>query len=115
MSKNNVKIITPDELAYLNSRYEFEIMGKNILVKIKNYNRVTAHPLNKSFSLNTKVRKVTITAEVIKVWHESFKDRYSLFDVQNAVNILIATYQLPSVEEILRQLRDNTINTIRKV
>ena len=115
MSKNNVKIITKSELEYLNSRYDFEVSGNAILVKIKNYNRVTMHPLGKSFSLNTKVRKVTITPDAVNVWQTHFKSKFSLFDVQNAINVLIATYQLPSPEEILIQLTNTNVNSIRHV
>lgn len=108
MSKNNVKILSPEELRYLNNRYAFEINDDMILVKIQNYNRVTAHPLDSTFSLNTKVRKLDITPDAIKIWNEKFKGKWSLFDVQNAINILITTYQTPSSEEIEDQLTRGT-------
>lgn len=104
MSKNNVKILTDDELEFLNSRYSFELNGDTILVKIQNYNRVTAHPADVAFSLNTKVRKIDITPDAIKIWNEHFKDKWSLFQVQNAMNILVATYQVPEIDDIEDQL-----------
>ena len=108
MGKNNIKVISSSEMEYLNSRYSFSIEGNQILVKIKNYNRVTAHPANASFSLNTKVRKLDITPEAVKLWNDSFKDKHSLFEVQNAINILISTYQTPSFEEVAEQLKRGT-------
>lgn len=108
MSRNNAKILTEDELTYLKSRYAFEINDDVILVKIQNYNRVTAHPLSSSFSLNTKVRKIDITPEAVQMWDKHFKKKWSLFDVQNAMNILVMTYQVPEVEEIDDQLHRGT-------
>ena len=105
MSRNNVKVITETEMQYLNSRYMFQVDGSQILVRIQNYDRVTAHPLDKGFFLNTKVRKIDITPEAIKLWNESFKSKYTLFEVQNAINILISTYQMPSFEDIAEQLK----------
>ena len=108
MNKNNVKILTNDELNFLKGRYAFELNGDTILVKIQNYNRVTAHPANETFALNTKVRKVDITPDAIEIWDKHFKNKWSLFDVQNAINILIMTYQTPEVEEIEDQLKRGT-------
>lgn len=105
MGKNNAKVISESEMTYLNSRYIFTIDGSQILVKIQNYDRVTAHLMSKGFSLNTKVRKIDITPEAIKLWNESFKDKYSLFEVQNAINTLVSTYQQPSFEEVADQLK----------
>ena len=105
MGRNNAKVISDSEMSYLKSRYVFEVDGSQILVKIQNYDRVTAHPLTKGFSLNTKVRKIGLTSEAIKLWDESFKDKYSLFEVQNAINTLISTYQQPSFEDVADQLK----------
>lgn len=108
MAKNNAKILTKEELDYLNGRYMFEVNDDMILVKIQNYNRVTAHPLTETFSLNTKVRKIDITPEAISIWHKNFKSKWTLFEVQNAINILITTYQVPEVEDIEDQLKRGT-------
>ena len=108
MTKNNVKILTYDEIAFLKSRYYFEVNDNVILVKISNYNRVTAHPADKTFSLNTKVRKIDITPDAIRIWQKHFKRSWSLFEVQNAINILLTTYQVPEVEDIEDQLKRGT-------
>ena len=105
MGRNNVKAISDSEMQYLKTRYSFQIDGSQIFVQINGYNRVTAHPVDKAFSLNTKVRKVDITPLAIKLWSESFKDKYSLFDVQNAINTLLSTYQTPSFEDVADQLK----------
>ena len=104
MNKNNAKILTDEELAFLNNRYAFEVTDDTILVKIQNYNRVTAHPIGVTFALNTKVRKVDITPDAVKIWDAHFKDKWSLFEVQNAINILIMTYQMPEINDINDQL-----------
>lgn len=108
MNKNNVKILTDEELEFLESRYYFEINDNMILVKIHNYNRATAHSIDKSFALNTKVRKIDITPTAIDIWNNYFKDKYSLFKVQNAINILIMTYQTPDVSDVREQLERGT-------
>lgn len=105
MSKNNTKVISYDDMLFLNGKYDFEIDGSSILVKIKDYNRVTAHPVNNTFSLNTKVRKIDITPQAIRLWDSKYKNKHSLFEVQNAINILISTYQEPSDDDIDDQLK----------
>lgn len=107
MPKHNIRILTKAERDYFNKKYIFEIIDNKILVKVKDYNRITAHEISKNFSLNTKLRKLTISKEAIKLWSEKFYGKYSLIDVQNAINQLLITYQLPSEKEIEQQLNKN--------
>lgn len=100
MGKNNLKVMTKEEIDQLNARYEFEVEADKIFVKVKGYNRTTVHPRGVQFSLNSKVRKLAIEPEAVDMWVSSFKDTRSLFEVQNAINILVILYQKPTVEDV---------------
>ena len=108
MSHNNLKALSKSEMKYLNGRYSFELEGSQVLVRINNYNRVTAHSVNERFSLNTKVRKIDITPEAIRMWKNKFMHKYTLLDVQNAINTLISTYQMPDIVDVESQLKRGT-------
>lgn len=107
MPANNIRILNDVELHTLNSKYSFKYEGGVILVSTSNYSKITAHTLDKKFYLNTKIGKMTITVEAIKQWVENFKDKYSLIDVQNAINTLIVTYQQHTTSEIEAQIKSN--------
>ena len=69
----------------------------------------------KSFSLLTPVRKLTITKKAIDIWRESYMDKYSLIEVQTAMNILIITYNdinKSQLDDELKRLRSKFNNTI---
>lgn len=105
MAGNNVKLLTDRQLTELNRKYSFFVDENEIIVKVNDYNRKTRHPIDKSFSINSKIRKITISAEAISIWLELSKGgSYSLFAIQNAVNKLYLTYQnitLLNVKKIL--------------
>ena len=88
--RNNIKLLTDRQLTELNEKYNFSIDGDNVVVDIKNYNRHTKHPITDSFFINSKIRKITLSPEAISIWIELTQDRlrYTLFDVQNAINKL---------------------------
>lgn len=111
----NLKMLTKDELDYINNNYSFELVGDYIIAKFNSYNRKILHSINEDFTLNTKARKITITAHAIKLWIEHFKDNYSLIDVQNAINTLIITYQNPSDFEVGNQLNGKNIKNIKEI
>lgn len=105
MSKSNIKLLTKDERQFFHDNYSFELQGNFILVKFKNYGRVVAHPINKQFSIVSKVRKITISVEAITLWIEKFKDsKYTVVDIQNAMNALIIGYQPTAYDEVKNQL-----------
>ena len=114
MSKNNLSILSKDDLKYLNDTYEITIDDNQsmLFVKPKHYDRTVCHPTNRNFAINSKVKKVTITVEAIEIWKKHFKE-YSLFDVQNAINTLIIMYQHPEETNVLEQLK-KTDNRIKR-
>lgn len=108
MARNNVKILTKNELLRLNSQYIFTYDDNNIIVSNRHYNRTTLHDRHKSFFINSKVRKITLTTTGIEIWielqdEEQFKE-YSLFDVQNAINMLYVMYQPCELKEVKKLL-----------
>jgi len=115
MPKSNIHILAKDELEYFNGKYEFSIKDDAIVVKIKDYDRATVHPLNQKFSLKTIIRKLTISVEALNLWSNNFykkvkdyktgQDLYSLIDIQNAINKLIVSYQDITFESVLDVLK----------
>ena len=114
----NVHLLSADEHKYFNEKYRFSIKDDSVLVQINGFNRTTAHPLTKSFSLKTPVRKLTISTQALKIWSENFYgniryqvnkvDKYTLIDVQNAINILIVSYQEINFENVLDVLKNHS-------
>ena len=102
------RLLTEDELNYFNHIYSFDVVGNFIQVKVKNFNRITSHPIDHSFSIRmTTSRRLNICKEAIQMWIEKFKDskKYSLIDVQNAINALKLSYQTLRYEDVLSQLK----------
>lgn len=102
-----IRLLTYDELKFFNDTYSFELVDNFIFVKVKNFNRTTSHPIDKSFSLRmTSSRRLTISVEAIHMWIEKFKDsKYSIVDIQNAMNALIISYQQLRYEDVMSQLK----------
>lgn len=93
---NNIRLLTDAELAYLNDKYTFDIdMFGNVVVGNRHYNRQTIHDANETFSLNTKVRKISFNPKIIELWKRLTVEgvNCSLFDVKQAVTKLYITYQ----------------------
>lgn len=108
MARNNVKVLTKNELLRLNSQYIITYDDDNIIVGNRYYNRTTLHDRHSSFFINSKVRKITLTTTAIEIWielqgEEQYKD-YTLFDVQNAINILYVMYQPCELKEVKKLL-----------
>lgn len=102
-------MLTKKELDFLNDKYSFTISGNDVVVECNNLKRRILHSANESFSLNTQIRRITITKETISLWKNIFKDQYSLLDVQNAMNSLLVTYQPTSVENIQQVLKNESV------
>ena len=99
MSRNNVKLLTSDELAHFNKRYKFTKKDDNIIVTIDDYNRTTVHPIDKAFSINAKkIRKLCFTEQAIDLWvrltEMKLKRIPTLVDVQQAVNTFLKMYDV---------------------
>lgn len=102
-----IRLLTKEELNYFNEMYSFEVAGDFILVKTKNINRTTVHSVNEGFSLRlSSSRRLNISAQAVKMWLEKFKNsKYSIIDVQNAMNALIISYQQLRYEDVISQLK----------
>lgn len=110
MTRNNIKLLTPAQLDKLNEKYIFDVDDENIIVRLRNYNRITKHPKNKTFHINSKIRKVCFSLDAINIWlsiRESYKN-YSLFDVQQAVNTAYITYRPIDIQNVLTLLKNPT-------
>lgn len=109
----NLKALTDEELDYIRNSYQFDVHDKYIVVMCSvngtMYNRKTLHDIDKPFSLTTKARKITISVQAINMWLEKYKDKYSLIEVQNAINYLIITYQPLTDEEMEKQLKRKSV------
>lgn len=117
MARNNVKLLTDNQLAHFNKRYHFTIDGNDIVVKIDDYERVTRHPIDKAFSINAKkIRKICFSKQAIDLWIElqKMKKTWTLVDVQQAVNKLYIMYQPINVDSVRDALSKPT-QKIRKV
>lgn len=108
-AKNAVRPITYSEFEFINNKYKFELMGDYIVVHTLDSERATLHKKDKSFILNTALRKLTISKRAIALWEEYFNPEFTLLEVQYAINSLIVTYQDVTVDDVLNILeRGNT-------
>ena len=100
----NTKALTNDELKYILGKYQFNLVGDYILVLANG--RKTLHDKTKGFSLLLPLerRRVKIGTDAIDLWINKFMEKYSLIEVQNAINTLIVTYQKPTNQNVEGQL-----------
>ena len=111
----NLRALTDDELLYLTKNYEFEDLGKYIVVSFKGDSRKTKtlHDSSEGFSISSKVRRINITKDAIDLWTSNYVYQgYSLIEVQNAINTLIVTYQDLTPEELDNQIRKNHLKIL---
>ena len=105
MPKSNIKLLTKEDRQFFKEKYEFSIKDNLILVKVKDYDRITAHNINEDFSISSKVRKIKVSKEATALWIEKFKDtNFNVIDIQNAMNALILSYQATDFDEVKTQL-----------
>lgn len=101
----NLRSLTLDELRYFNDRYTFSYVENYVLVHCTVLNKRTFHDINKSFSLKSPVRKLTISKEAIEIWKDNYINEYSLIEVQNAISNLLITYQDVNKNQLDRELK----------
>lgn len=112
MARNNIKLLTAEQLAHFNKRYHFSKEGNDIVVRIDDYARETKHPVNAPFAINAKkIRKICFSLEAINIWISlcDMKCTWTLVDVQNAVNALYIMYQKINVESVKQVLLKGNI------
>lgn len=93
--RNNVKLLSCRELCALNDKYCITVDDDtdNILVVLRNYNRVTKHSKDKPFSISSKIRKITFSMDAIDFWLRHLHDcKFSLFDIQQVINYASISY-----------------------
>ena len=100
----NVKALTDEELKYALSKYEFELLGDYVAVKASN--RKTLHPRAQGFSLLLPLerRRIKVTPAAVDLWEKKHLKKYSLLEVQNAINTLLVTLQKPTDCGVAEQL-----------
>ena len=103
--KGNIKALTNDELKFVNERYDFKLTEYGILV-IAN-GRKTLHEFDKSFSLLLPLERriIKIKKSAIDLWSKKYIDKYSLIEVQNAINTLAVTFQNIAESTIDEQIK----------
>lgn len=108
MAKNNIRLLSKDELNEFINRYSFEITEKYIIVKVNGFNRPTLQHKNEMFSISCKGRYLNITPESIKLWENNFKE-YSLIEVQQAINKLYLMYQETVNVKDIKKILNNEV------
>ena len=104
--KNHTNVFNEDLLKELNDMYDVYLENDKIVVKGKiRINRKTYHSKDKNFKINfyRQNRVMTVTKQAIDYWME-MSQSVSLINIQNAINVLIVTYQeitLDNVKKIL--------------
>lgn len=109
---NNCKALSENELAFMNEKYEIWLEGANVCVKCKNRARVTYHSRHEKFSINVKrIRKITYSVDAIDMFDRFLKDekakKFTLTDIQNALNVCRLTYQELNDANVLLILNKN--------
>lgn len=101
----NIKALTNEELKFALGKYAFEMSGDYVVVKVNN--RRTVHPADKAFSLLLPLerRRIKVTPKAISLWEKRYLERYSLLEVQNAINTLAVMFQNMSEANIDAQLK----------
>lgn len=105
MPRSNIKLLTKDERRYFKENYTFSIKDDFILVKFNSYGRTVAHPVDEDFFIASKIRKIKISKEAIKLWMTKLQNsEYSVVDVQDAMNALTISYQPTDFDDVQSQL-----------
>ena len=112
MAGNNIKLLTKKELSNLKNLYYFKLddSKQNIIVGNNYMKRITPHPINKGFGLNSKVRVIKISKEAISIWMEL--KEYNLFEIQQAINILKMLFQEVDATSVKKLLDKNILNRL---
>lgn len=89
----NTKALTNEELEFVMGKYKFELFDDYIVVCTNG--RRTLHKKDDSFSLLLPLerRRIKITKKAIDIWIDKYQNKYTLIEVQNAINTLVVTFQ----------------------
>lgn len=109
MRATNCRVLTKNELDFVNNKYIFWLENDKVAVKCKNIRKVTYHSKNDKFAINIHgLRKITYGTLAITMF-ECFQNdektkHFTLTDIQNAINICYLTYQLIDNAQIINIL-----------
>lgn len=103
--RNNIKLLSKDELYAFCKNYSFEIKDQYIITNcLKFLGRPTIHYKTNKFHLVLNGRKITITPFAIEIWETHFA-KYHLIRVQNAINYLDVIYQDINITNMTKVLK----------
>lgn len=95
MNKNgskNYKVFDEETIRKFENRYEVQYKNPFIIVNVKGKEMYRAYKAKKQFRIYLDpynlTLKMTILPLAVQYWNKDFKDKYSLFRVQNTMNIL---------------------------
>lgn len=112
--KGNFKVLDKEIIKKFESKYSFEILDHEkdlIIVKTNIFKFNTVQKISRGFILSVTVDSVKyyfkISNLAINMWDKYFADKYSLFEVQNAINYLKVISEDINKETIDERLKNN--------
>ena len=115
MPDNNRKVLSDLLIDKLNATYYFEYdeTDNTVVTKLYSSKKTTKHKADQSFHINAKRIgvKIVFSVETIEIWRQFQSNKatakYTLFDVNNAINKLKTMYQKPDRYNVLNILKTN--------
>lgn len=115
MPDNHRKVLSDLLIDKLNATYYFEYdpTDNTVITKLYSCKKATKHDASASFHINAKRIgvKIVFSVEAISIWQQlqsnKASEKYTLFDVNNAINKLKTMYQKPDRYNVLNILKTN--------
>ena len=111
MNKNgskNYKVFDEKTIEEFESRYDVQYKSPFIIVNVKDKEIYRAYNVKKMFRIYLDpynlTLKMTILPLTVQYWNKDFKDKYSLFRVQNAMNVLNLLHEEITEDNVKAQL-----------
>lgn len=111
MNKNgskNYKVLDEETIRKFENRYEVTLKRPFVIINVKGKEMYRAYNSRKQFRIyldpyNISV-KITILPLAVKLWSKDFKKDYSLFRVQNTLNVLNMLHESITEESVRAEL-----------
>lgn len=101
MPANNIHVLTKDELSYFKKNYKFTLKDDLVIVSsINHYKHSVVHQINEKFTISAKPCRITLNTQALSLWAKHYRKNFSPVEVQNAINKLLVTYQIPSKKDL---------------
>lgn len=109
MNLRNIHALSNEEIDLFNKKYKASIQGKYlILVSNTGKREITlAHKLTDKFPIFAGDKKLFIQPLAIDYWKKYFVNKFTLFEVQNAINSLLVFKQKVDENSINNYLKGN--------